>query len=106
MADSVNLVRGCSGFGLMRSMSSSLSGSSIGLVSPNKALSPLPRDCLAMVYDLLCEGNITFGTFGTRVIESDRLAEAWCLGESDVTGNYGLEDLGAIEVPKILSHRG
>src|SRR4051812_24609510 len=74
----------------------------VAVLSPISAPKPLPSGCLTMIYDLLCQLHIAFGTARSRVVNNYRLAKTGSFGEPYVPWNDGVEDLRAIEVSKIL----
>src|SRR5215470_9606896 len=86
----------------MRSISISRSCSDSRSGVPNSALNPLPNAFLCAMYDLLCQSDVTFSTFGFDVIEQNRAPVAWRLSEANVAGNNRGEQLRAKERLEIL----
>src|SRR5437773_11691388 len=89
-------------------MSSSQSSFSVvASRSFKRALRPLPsalRVTLVMVDDLLGQLQITFCSTRLNVVQNDGLSVAGGLGQTDVSRNDRLEDLGAKKIAQVLSH--
>src|SRR5208337_2982647 len=69
----------------------------------SRAFSPRPNAFLVMVDDLLCQVKITGGSPAIGVIEENRFAETWCLGQANIARYYSGEDLVTEEIPQIVA---
>src|SRR6185436_2414787 len=104
---SLKCFRGCCVLGRMRSISISRNWSdstSSGLGVPSRALSPRPRAflCTAM-NNLLCEANVSLGSFGFDVVKQNGPAVTWRFAKPNVARNDGGQDLIA-EKPLEVGH--
>src|SRR5439155_24499433 len=105
-ASSSKRLRGCAGFGLIRSTGSSRSSgagsapASAGLDTLRIAARPRPIPRSATAGDLLGEFEVGVGPGAVRVVVDDGAPEARRLADAHVARDHGVED----ELREVLAH--
>src|SRR5574341_1071070 len=79
-------------------------GATGGSGSRIRAVKPRPRAFLAIGNYLLSKFKITFRAFTTNVVEDDGLSVAGCLGQANMSRDYGLKDLRAEEAVQVRGY--
>src|SRR5208337_192383 len=69
----------------------------------SRAFRPRPNAFLVMVDDLLCQLKIAGGSPAIGVVEKNRFAETWRLGQTNIARYHSRENLSTEEIPQIVT---